>query len=162
MLPLLQGFYRRSIRKFERSLEIPYKCEKDLNCQIEMERIMCSYCRYQRCLSAGIQCILIYIFVVITKNKRLPIPLILNVWCSFFLFTLHMHFRFIWYRCKSTKRLTVHLFITDYKIGMCCFSAKHAALMRKSKDWLPWNQDNVSEWCDMSIRRLLFSNLVIL
>jgi hypothetical protein len=22
----------------------------------------------------------------------------------------------------------------DYKIGMCCFSAKHAALRRKSKD----------------------------
>jgi hypothetical protein len=24
----------------------------------------------------------------------------------------------------------------DYEIGMCCFSAKHAALRRKSKDWL--------------------------
>ena len=23
----------------------------------------------------------------------------------------------------------------DYKIGICCFSAKHAALRRKSKDW---------------------------
>jgi len=32
----------------------------------------------------------------------------------------------------------------DYKIGICCFSAKHAAL--KSKDWLARNQDNVSEW----------------
>jgi len=40
----------------------------------------------------------------------------------------------------------------DYKIGICCFSAKHAALRRKSKDWLAWNQDNVSEWGDMSIR----------
>jgi len=28
----------------------------------------------------------------------------------------------------------------DYKIGICCFSAKHAALRRKSKDWLAWNQ----------------------
>jgi len=44
----------------------------------------------------------------------------------------------------------------DYKIGICCFSAKHAALNRKSKDWLARNQDNVSEWGDMSIRRLLF------
>ena len=44
----------------------------------------------------------------------------------------------------------------DYKIGMCCFSAKHAALRRKSKDWLARNQDNVSEWGDMSIRGLLF------
>jgi len=24
----------------------------------------------------------------------------------------------------------------DFKIGMCCFSAKDAALRRKSKDWL--------------------------
>ena len=27
----------------------------------------------------------------------------------------------------------------DYKIGICCFSAKHAALRRKSKDWLTRN-----------------------
>jgi hypothetical protein len=44
----------------------------------------------------------------------------------------------------------------DYKIGICCFSAKHAALRRKSKDWLARNLNNVSEWSDMSIRRLLF------
>ena len=24
----------------------------------------------------------------------------------------------------------------DYKIGICCFSAKHKALRRKYKDWL--------------------------
>jgi hypothetical protein len=45
---------------------------------------------------------------------------------------------------------------TDYKIGICCFSAKHATLRRKSKDELAQNQDNVSEWGDMSIRGLLF------
>jgi hypothetical protein len=44
----------------------------------------------------------------------------------------------------------------DYAIGMCSFSAKHAALRRKSKDWLARNHDNVSEWGDMSIRGLLF------
>ena len=33
----------------------------------------------------------------------------------------------------------------DCKIDSCCFSAKHAALKRKSKDWLARNQDNVSE-----------------
>ena len=44
----------------------------------------------------------------------------------------------------------------DYKIGFCCFSAKHTALRRKSKDWLARNQDNVSEWSDMYIRGLLF------
>ena len=44
----------------------------------------------------------------------------------------------------------------DYKIGICCFSAKYAAFRRKSKDWLARNQNNVSEWSDMSIRGLLF------
>ena len=33
----------------------------------------------------------------------------------------------------------------DYKIGICCFSANHAALKSKSKDWLAQNQNNVSE-----------------
>ena len=42
----------------------------------------------------------------------------------------------------------------DYKIGICCFSAKHAAL--KSKDWLARNQNNVSEWSDRSTSGLLF------
>ena len=46
--------------------------------------------------------------------------------------------------------------IEDYKIGICCFSAKHAALRRKSNDWLPQNLDNASECGNMSILRLLF------
>jgi hypothetical protein len=45
--------------------------------------------------------------------------------------------------------------IKDYKIGICSFSAKHAALRRKSKDWLARNQDNVSEWGNMSMRGFL-------
>ena len=44
----------------------------------------------------------------------------------------------------------------DYDIGICCFSAKHTVLRRKSKDWLARNQNNVSEWSDMHTRRLLF------
>ena len=44
----------------------------------------------------------------------------------------------------------------DYKIGICCFSAKHAALRRKNKDWLARNQNNVSEWSDISTHGLLF------
>ena len=44
----------------------------------------------------------------------------------------------------------------DYKIGICCFSAKHTALRSKSKDWLARNHNNVSEWSDMSTRGLLF------
>ena len=37
----------------------------------------------------------------------------------------------------------------------CCFSAKNATLRRKSTDWLARNQDNVSEWGDMSTHGLL-------
>ena len=44
----------------------------------------------------------------------------------------------------------------DYEIGICYFSSKHAALRSKSKDWLAGNQDNASEWGDMSTRELLF------
>ena len=44
----------------------------------------------------------------------------------------------------------------DFKIGICGLSANHSALRRKSKDWLARNQNNVSEWCDMSTHGLLF------
>ena len=44
----------------------------------------------------------------------------------------------------------------DYKMGICCISAKHIVLRRKSKDWLTRNQNNVSEWGDMSTHGLLF------
>jgi hypothetical protein len=44
----------------------------------------------------------------------------------------------------------------DYKIDICCFSTKHEAFRRKSKDWLARNQNNVSEWSNMSTCRLLF------
>ena len=44
----------------------------------------------------------------------------------------------------------------DYQLVFVVYNAKHAELRRKSKDWLARNQDNVSEWSDMYIRRLLF------
>jgi hypothetical protein len=33
----------------------------------------------------------------------------------------------------------------DYTIGICFFFAKHAALRRKSKDWVARNHENVSQ-----------------
>jgi hypothetical protein len=43
-----------------------------------------------------------------------------------------------------------------------CFFAKHATfIMRKSKEWLARNQDNVPEWSDMSTRGLLFGELAL-
>jgi hypothetical protein len=44
----------------------------------------------------------------------------------------------------------------DYKIDICHFSDKHAALKSKSKDGLARIQDNVSKWCNMSTCGLLF------
>jgi hypothetical protein len=41
-------------------------------------------------------------------------------------------------------------------IGMCCFSAKHAALRGKNKDGLAQNNNNVLEWNNISTRALLF------
>ena len=43
----------------------------------------------------------------------------------------------------------------DNTIGICYFSGKHTALRWKSKDWLARNQNNVSEWSDMSTHGLL-------
>ena len=45
----------------------------------------------------------------------------------------------------------------DYKTGICCFSSKRAAFSTKNKDWLARNQNNVSEWSDMSIYGLIDS-----
>ena len=44
----------------------------------------------------------------------------------------------------------------EYEICICCFFAKPAALRRKSKHWLTQNQNNVTEWSDMSTQGLLF------
>ena len=44
------------------------------------------------------------------------------------------------------------------KLVICYFSAMHAELRRRSKNWLARNQDNVFEWSDMSIRGLLFQS----
>ena len=43
----------------------------------------------------------------------------------------------------------------NYKIGICSFSTKQAALRKKCKDWLAQNQNNVSEWNNISIRGLV-------
>ena len=46
--------------------------------------------------------------------------------------------------------------IKDYKIGICYFSGKHAALRSKNKDGLTRNQNNVCVWSNMSTSGLLF------
>jgi hypothetical protein len=51
-----------------------------------------------------------------------------------------------WFELRSSQT-------KDYKIESCCFSDKHGAC---GESWLAPNQDNISEWGDMSIRELLF------
>ena len=50
----------------------------------------------------------------------------------------------------------------DYKVVICCFSTKHAALRSKSKDWLARYQNNVSEWSNMSTQGRLFQLAIII
>jgi hypothetical protein len=41
----------------------------------------------------------------------------------------------------------------DYTIGICCFSAKHAVVLRRrSKDWLARNHDNVQIIANISTK----------
>ena len=44
----------------------------------------------------------------------------------------------------------------DYIIGIYCLSAKHTVLWSNSQDLLAWNQDDISQWSDMSTSGLLF------
>ena len=51
----------------------------------------------------------------------------------------------------------------EYKLGSCCFSAKHVAFRRKSKHhWLVQNQDNMSEWGDCELLCELSTNTIML
>ena len=56
----------------------------------------------------------------------------------------------------SWDRSLVGSTLKTYNIGIWYFSAKHAVLRGKSRDWLVRNQNNVSEWNEMSTRWLLF------
>ena len=57
---------------------------------------------------------------------------------------------FVRYIVGSKPRLSQ---TNDYKYHICCFTANHAKIRSKSKEY---NYDIVSEWSDISIRGLLF------
>jgi hypothetical protein len=49
------------------------------------------------------------------------------------------------------------LCVSDYcLIQMSHVQLYHGELNSQSNDWLDWNQNDVSEWSDMSTRRLSF------
>jgi hypothetical protein len=56
------------------------------------------------------------------------------------------------------ERKTINIQRLSICICICCFFAKHAALRRKSKDWLAQNQDNVSAKCCLSVLALFESS----
>jgi hypothetical protein len=44
----------------------------------------------------------------------------------------------------------------NYKVGICCYYAKHVAFRSNGNYWLARDQDDVSKWINMSTHRLLF------
>ena len=103
-------------------------------------------------------------------KSGVDLSLLLVIWCG------HVSNFHMWIKCKHShikphNDVMVSVLLSsavdrgleprsgqskDNKIGTCYFFAMHAALWRKSKGWLARNQDNVSEWIDMSTRGLLF------
>ena len=116
-------------------------------CQFKNEKR--SWKKKQICLHSCIE-IVLFLYYTLNNNFFLPLPEPHrdDRWCN------GQH------ACLECSRLWVRALIVvkpDYKIGtcICCFSAKHAALRRKSKDGLAQNQPNVSQWGNTSIRELL-------
>jgi hypothetical protein len=58
---------------------------------------------------------------------------------------------------SSTNKTDCHD-ITEILLKVALNTINHLSkyLINVVKDWLDWNQDNVSEWSDMSSRGLLF------
>jgi hypothetical protein len=50
----------------------------------------------------------------------------------------------------------------DYKSDICCCSAKHAAVKRKSKDWFAQNQNNVFNFSTISWEEKITFNEMIM
>jgi hypothetical protein len=48
----------------------------------------------------------------------------------------------------------------DYKIGVCCFSAKHAPIRSKINDLFAQNQNNVFEWSLFGFRQQPLINII--
>jgi hypothetical protein len=70
-----------------------------------------------------------------------------------------------YWKSEGYKQYVVHSLTERYKVPrqndenfvkLVLVDSKHTALRRKGKYWMALNQDNGSEWGNMSIRGLLF------
>jgi hypothetical protein len=51
--------------------------------------------------------------------------------------------------------------IKEYKICICSFFTKHPALRSESKDWLAQDQDNMSEWSNITKEVSFLKNILL-
>jgi hypothetical protein len=101
-----------------------------------------------------------YIFLYIANEGchiRINNNLLMDNYSLFnllFLFSIYLFFCFYLLASSAVGRgFEPRLGPTkDHKIGICFFSAKHAALRRKIKNWLARNQNNVS-WVKRHVYR---------
>ena len=137
---------------FQQRLLAPITCPSFLDCQLRRLGVMLTFCNIKNVTFGTV------IFVKLHSHLKehvadtvilvkLHSPLkehVADVVISMLLLgVVHVDRRFT-HRLGQTK---------NYKIGICCFSAKHTALRRRgNNDWLDRNQDNVTEWRDMPTR----------
>ena len=95
-------------------------------------------------------CSMLYVFYYLDYfgNISICMPLIISLFVSLVVISI-CHFRFIWNHiggvmvsvltsCAVDRGFEPRSGQTkDFKIGICCFSAKHAALRKRSKNCLP-------------------------
>ena len=120
---------------FQQRLLAPITCPSFLYCQLRRLGVMLTFCNIKNETFGTV------IFVKLHSPLKEHVA---DVVVSMLLLgVVHVDRRFT-HRLGQTK---------NYKIGICCFSAKHTALRRRgNKDWLDWNQDNVTDWRDMPTR----------
>jgi hypothetical protein len=91
-----------------------------------------------------------------TNDRDCSCPIIMLTWLNRYKEDNTQNNQRILNSIGLSVRASYGLKTKEYKIGIHWFFAKHTTLKSKNKDCLARNQNNMSEWSDMSIRGLLF------
>jgi len=76
----------------------------------------------------------------------------LSGWMCVVLFDMSIAVLSVWQNTETTDSSASEFnIVISHIIGISCLSAKHAALWRKSYDWLARYQNNESAWGNMSV-----------